>query len=418
MDVVKVLGILIACFLLATSCSPATKSVESVTTTAKECGGSSLQSRFIVQWEDGSFSVEHATDMEEFKKTFVTDNLSLIRHVDADHHIQLHQDVLPQSEVQPNSGTAVMNWGPQIIQADQLWKQNLTGEGVIIAVVDGMVDITHPQLRPNILINENEIADNGIDDDNNGFIDDVYGVQINKEINDPLKNRHGSHVSGIIAADPDQGPVHGIAHRAKILPAQFIANDSGGSLGDAIIAMNYAASRGAKIMNLSWGGAPCVPNLKAAMKALSDKGILLITAAGNGDKYGRGIDIDSNPDYPSGFNLLNQINIAASTIDDFMISFSNFGLRTVHIAAPGVDIYSTTPGNKIELMSGTSMSAPMTSGAAALLWGAYPKATSQQIKLALLKGVDVTAGHVFEVSTHGRINVNKSLSELKKILGL
>ncbi len=419
MDVVKIVGLLFTVSLFTAACSPTTKTIDSVTATSvTECvGGTVVKNRFIVQWEDGTFSVEHAQNMDEFRQTFVKDNLSLIKHVDHDHHIQLHQNVINESEIHTAS-TAVINWGPKMIQADALWNQNLHGEGVIVAVVDGMVDVNHQQLHPNILINPNEIPNNGIDDDGNGFIDDVYGVQINKEVNDPVKNRHGSHVSGIIAADPTAGPVSGVAPRAKILPAQFIGNDGGGSLGDAITAMNYAASRGAKIMNLSWGGAPCIPNLAAAMKALSDKGILLITAAGNGDSHGIGVNVDVNPDYPSGFNLLNQINVAASTIDDFMISFSNFGLRKVHVAAPGVDIYSTTPGNQTELMSGTSMAAPMTAGAAALLWGAFPQATSQQIKQAILRGVDVTEGHTFEVATHGRINVNKSFTELKKILGL
>ncbi len=416
MDVVRYL-ILILTIAFFASCAPQSKTAESVTAASKVCGGQALENRFIVQWEDGSFSVEHGRNMDEFRKSFVTDNLSLIKHVDHDHRIQLHQENLSSSDVHIDA-TGVPNWGPKLIDAPALWIQNLNGDGVIVAVVDGMVDVTHPQLQPNILINQNEIANNQIDDDNNGFIDDVYGVQINKEKNDPLTNRHGSHVSGIIAADPSKGSVTGIAPKAKILPAQFIANDGGGSLGDAIIAMNYAASRGAKIMNLSWGGAPCLPNLLAAMKVLSDKGILLITAAGNGDRYGVGVNVDINPDYPSGFNLLNQINVAASTIDDFMISFSNFGLRTVHVAAPGVDILSTVPGNKTDWMSGTSMAAPMTAGAAALLWGAFPEASSQQIKQALLRGVDVTAGHTFEVSTHGRINVNKSFTELKKILGL
>ncbi len=417
MDVVKILGLLIIPAFLLASCSPSAKTVESVTVASTECVGNALENRFIVQWEDGTYSVEHGANMAEFRETFVKDNLSLIKHVDVDHKIQLHQDGVADTNIHTEA-TSKLNWGPEIIQASALWNQNIKGDGIIVAVIDGMVDVSHPQLHPNILVNLGEIPNNGLDDDNNGFIDDVYGVQINVEKNDPLQNRHGSHVSGIIAADGTLGPVFGIAPKAKILPAQFIGNAGGGSLGDAITAMNYAASRGAKIMNLSWGGAPCIPNLQSAMKALSDKGIILVTASGNGDQNGIGINMDTNPDYPSAFNFLNQINVAASTIDDFMINFSNFGLRKVHVAAPGVDIYSTTPGNKTEIMSGTSMSAPMAAGAAALLWSAYPSATSQQIKQAVFRGVDVIPGHVFEVSTRGRINVNKSLSELKKILGL
>ena len=118
------------------------------------------------------------------------------------------------------------------------------------------------------------------------------GVQINSEINDPAKNRHGSHVSGTIAADPTQGPVEGVAPKAKIVPAQFIANNGGGSIGDAIAGMNYVVRRGAKIVNLSWGAGPCeeIPTLKAALQQVSDQGVLIVTAAGNGDDFGVGIN--------------------------------------------------------------------------------------------------------------------------------
>ncbi|MFZ3230154.1 MAG: S8 family peptidase [Pseudobdellovibrio sp.] len=418
MDVVKSLSILKLMLLaVAFSSCAQNKTAESVTAASSAtslCGGQAVATSFIVQWEDGSFSVENGKSMDQFRDTFVKDNLSLIKHVDQNRRIQLPvQEKLTVRAADVNALNAPMNWGPQMIQASALWNKNLNGDDVIVAVIDGMVDVTHSQLKSNILVNMNEIPNNGIDDDNNGFIDDVYGVQINKEKNDPSINKHGSHVAGIIAADSTAGPIQGVAPRAKILPAQFIGNDEGGLLGDAIIAMNYAASRGAKIINMSWGGAPCLPTLQAAMKALSDRGILLVTASGND-----GANMDRSPSYPSAFNLFNQINVAASTIDDFMIYFSNRGVHNVHVAAPGVDIYSTIPGNKIESMSGTSMSAPMTSGAAALLWGAFPSATAQQIKQALFTGVDVVSGHEFEVSTRGRINVNKSYEALKKTLGL
>ena len=399
------------------ACSPA-KTSSSVFPdsqgSSSACSKQASENRFIVQWEDGSFSVESDQSADQFRNHFVEKNLTLIKHVDRDVRIETQIDATLQT--QSSDG---LNWGPSLIQAPALWSQGIEGAGIIIGVVDGMVDTTHQQLRPNILVNSLEIPNNGIDDDGNGFVDDYMGIQVNSETNNPEKNRHGSHVSGIIAADSSQGPVQGVAPKAKIIPAQFIANDGGGSIGDAIIGMNYVVGRGAKIINLSWGAGPCVeiPALKAALQQISDQGVLIVTAAGNGDQFGVGINMDSNPTYPSAYNFANQLNIAATTFDDYMISFSNFGSRTVHLAAPGVNIYSTTPGNRVEPMSGTSMSAPMTSGSAALIWSAFPKATANQVKQALMRSVDIIPGRQIEVMSRGRINVLKAYGELKKLTG-
>lgn len=403
---VKVIRLFAALFtlILLSSCD-SKKTIESVSVMSN-CPGQVMENRFIVHWEDGSFSLEYGKNLEDFRQTFIKDNLKNIRHVDRDQLIQLTM----KENTQANT-TNELAWGPHMISAANLWSQDIQGQNVLIGVVDGMVDITHRQLRPNIAINSKEIPNNGIDDDSNGFVDDIYGVQVNKDYNDPYRNRHGSHVAGIIAADPTLGPVQGVAPKSKIIPAQFISNDGGGSIGDAIIAMNYTASRGAKIINLSWGGAPCVPNLQAAMMQLSDQDILLVTAAGN-----EGINLDRSPDYPAAFNIFNQINVAASSMEDFMIYFSNRGFRTVHLAAPGVNIFSTVPGNQVIAMDGTSMSAPMVSGSAALLWSALPSASAQQIKQALMRSVDVKSGHEFEVQTRGRINVEKAYNLLKSSL--
>lgn len=410
MDVVKVLAIYTIVLFLNTACSDK-KTIESVSTVSKECVGEVAENRFVVAWEDGSFSVEHGKDMDHFRSTFIKENLHLIKHVDADQVVRTQN--FDRTSEQQSTSVAPMNWGPQMIQATALWDEQILGQGITVAIVDGMVDVDHAQLRPNILMNSAEIPGNRIDDDANGVVDDYLGAQFNKQINDPLENTHGSHVAGIIAADSTQGPIQGVAPRVKILPAQFIDNDGAGNIGDAINAMNYAVKRGAKILNLSWGGAPCMQNLALALEALSAQGVLIITAAGND-----GINVDERPNYPSAFNLLNQINVAASTVDNFLIYFSNFGFRKVQVVAPGVDIQSTIPGNRIQMMSGTSMAAPLTAGAAALLWSAHPDATTQQIKTALLRGVDAQEGFLFPVSTRGRVNVQKSLFELRKLMGL
>ncbi len=410
MDVVKVLAVNLTFLFLATACNQQ-KTIESVSIQAKECVGEVAENRFVVHWEDDSFSVERSENLEHFKSTFVKENLDLIKHVDVDQVVRTQQNI-QNSELQ-TLAEAPINWGPQTVKAPVLWNQQILGQGVIVAIVDGMVDVTNKQLRPNILVNTLEIPGNKIDDDQNGVVDDYLGAQFNKEINDPLLNTHGSHVAGIIGADISQGPIQGIAPMVKILPAQFIDNDGAGNIGDAITAMNYAAKRGAKILNLSWGGAPCMPNLASALEALSRQGVLIVTAAGN-----EGVNVDERPNYPSAFGLLNQINVAASTVDNFLIYFSNFGLHKVQVVAPGVDIESTIPGDRTQKMSGTSMAAPLTAGAAALLWSAYPAATTQQIKTAILRGVDAKEGYLYPVSTRGRINVEKSLAELKKLLGL
>jgi subtilisin family serine protease len=404
-------------YAILSSCAPA-KTSSSVFPdnkgTSMNCSKQASENRFIVQWEDGRFTVESEQSADSFRKGFVEKNLAQIKHVDRDVRIQADTDTPVQTHASDG-----LNWGPNLIQASALWKQGIDGSGIVVGVIDGMVDVTHQQLRSNIYINKGEIPQNGIDDDGNGYIDDSMGIQVNKEPNDPSKNRHGSHVSGIIAADSAFGPVQGVAPKAKILPAQFIANDGGGSIGDAIIGMKYAASRGAKILNLSWGGDPCVeiPNLKDVIQQMSDQGIIIVSASGNGDQFGVGINVDVFPTYPSAYNILNQINVAATTFDDYMIGFSNYGSRTVHVGAPGVSIYSTTPGNKVESMSGTSMAAPMTSGAAALIWSGVPQATANQVKQALIKSVDIVPNRQIEVLSRGRINVLKAYTELKKIVG-
>ena len=410
---------LISGFLL--SACGGTKTTETVFPTSAACGqgASASENRFIVQWENGSFTVETGTSSDEFRSNFVQKNLALIKHVDNDYRLTLtHQENLATASADSAAQTESLNWGPQLIKAPQLWSAGVEGSGIVIGVVDGMVDTSHSQLVNNIAINSGEIPNNGIDDDHNGFIDDYKGIQVNSGTNDPLLNRHGTHVTGIIVANQSLGPVAGVAPKAKVLPAQFISNDGGGSIGDAIIALNYVANRGVKIINMSWGLDACVsmPNLQTTLQQLSNRGILLVTAAGNGDSRGVGINMDITPSYPSAYNFLNQINVAASTTSNFLIGFSNYGHRTVHVAAPGVGIYSTVPNNQVETMSGTSMAAPMVSGAAALIWSAVPSATAAQVKKALIQSVERNPLAVLEVSSGGVINVESALAALKTII--
>ena len=388
MDVQKILFAVAFTFVLA-SCGNQ-KSSESVfpengALDSSACLGTAIKNKFIVGWEDGTYTIEHAESEESFRQNFVSKNLNLIRHVDRDTKIQLRQ--LEASTTVDEKATD-MQWHVDQISAREVWNQGFSGQNIIVGVVDGMVDTTHTQLKNNI----------------------AYSHKFNAEANDASLNRHGTHVAGIIAADPNLGAVSGIAPHAKIAAGQFIGNDGGGSIGDAIMAMNAVVQQGARIINLSWGGAPCVDNLQATMNQLSANGILLVTAAGN-----ESMNSDVSPTYPAAFMALNQINVAASGLNDLLASFSNRGYKTVQLAAPGQSIYSTTPGNTIQAMDGTSMAAPVVSGAAALLMSAVPSASAQQVKQALMTTVDIP-GQYLQTATGGRINVQKALVKLNQLV--
>ncbi|WP_374029453.1 S8 family peptidase [Bdellovibrio bacteriovorus] len=409
MDVQKFLSA-VACIFVLASCSnkKSTSSVfpENGALDSSACMGQAIQNKFIVQWEDGKFTVETAENAEAFTKNFVEPNLEKIRFVEFDRDLQLEKPQTVQATAFGDS------WGQDKIGARSLWSKGIYGQNVKVAVVDAYVDYTHPQLAPRIAVNTAEVPNNGRDDDGNGVIDDYYGASfVSIPSSNPNVSAHGSHVAGIIAADNRYGSIEGVAPRSLIIPAQFIANDGGGSLGDAVLALQYSASRGAKIINASWGGAPCVASLRNAFIELQNKGILVIVAAGND-----GRDVDVYPEFPASFNLSSQITVAASSVSDFMTSWSNSGFQTVHVAAPGERILSTVPGNTTAYMDGTSMAAPFVSGAAALLWSAKPSATALQIKSALLQSVDVSTGHEFKVNTRGRINVEKALEALQQLV--
>jgi len=368
--------------------------------------GQAIKNKFIVQWEDGSFTVESAANAEEFTKQFVEPQLEKIRFVEFDRHLQLES----AQEVRTSGYTD--SWGQDRVSVRNVWSQGVYGQNIKVAIVDAYVDVTHPQIQSRIAVNTGEIPNNGKDDDGNGIVDDYYGATfVSIPSNNPTPSSHGTHVAGIIAADPRYGSIEGMAPQAQIIPAQFIANDGGGSLGDAVLALQYSANRGAKIINASWGGAPCVASLRNTFLELQNRGILVVVAAGND-----GRDIDVYPEFPASFNISTQITVAASSVTDFMTAWSNSGFSLVHLAAPGERILSTVPGNSTAYMDGTSMAAPFVTGAAALLWSARPQATAQQIKTAILQSVDVSAGHEFKVNTRGRLNVDKALQVLKQLV--
>jgi len=226
------------------------------------------------------------------------------------------------------------------IDAPEAWDITTGSTNVIIAVIDTGVAYNHPDQNENIWVNTAEIAGNGIDDDGNGYIDDIYGWDFIDNDGYPEDYEgHGTHVSGTIAAKGNDGiGMVGVMWSAKIMPIRFLGVSGAGDIGNAVEAITYAVNNGARIINASWGSGGYSLTLYYAIDDAGSKDVLFVAAAGN-----EGKDSDSFPFYPASFNLPNIISVAATDDDDNLAYFSNYGATSVDLAAPGVDIHSSIP---------------------------------------------------------------------------
>lgn len=268
------------------------------------------------------------------------------------------------------------------IQAPQVWDLTTGSPNVIVAVVDTGVDYNHLDLKDNMWINEVEKSGKpGVDDDNNGCVDDIYGCDfLNKDGSPMDDNNHGSHVAGTIAARGDNGMgVTGVAWNSKIMALKAFDNRGAGVTSDAIEAIFYAIKNGAKIINCSWGNDTKSEIFKDVLEAAEKAGILVVAAAGN--NFG---DNDSAPRFPASYDLPNVVSVAAVDNRGMLASFSNFGRHSVHLAAPGVSVFSTYVRG-YGYFSGTSMAAPHVSGVAALVLAKNPHLTPVEIRERMIQ---------------------------------
>lgn len=315
----------------------------------------------------------------------------------------------------PNDPKASLQWALEKIGAPRAWNTTTGTNAVVVAVLDTGVDYQHPDLAANIWTNPAEIADNGMDDDGNGFPDDVHGIDVVDMDGDPQDDEgHGTHVAGIIGAVGNNGlGVTGLNWNVQILPIRILSADD--SAGSANVAAAYDYLIGLKnagvnirVANNSWGGD--FPNLvvKEAFARAAEAGILCVCSAGN-DRENN----DLRPLYPTGYNSDGILSVAASDENDNPASFSNYGPRTVDLAAPGVNIISTLKGGPFyAALSGTSAAAPLVSGAAALLLARNPDLTVAELKRLLLDSVDRSPAWANKVSSGGRLNVARALDLL------
>ncbi|NDJ21966.1 S8 family serine peptidase [Nostoc sp. B(2019)] len=298
------------------------------------------------------------------------------------------------------------NWGADVVKAPEVWAQGYTGQGVVVAVIDTGVDYNHEDLKNNIWTNTKEIAGNSIDDDGNGYIDDVYGWNFaNNNNNIQDNNGHGTHISGTIAGENNNYGVTGIAYDAKIMPVKVLNESGSGSSTSVANGIYYAVDNGADVINLSLGSNYSNRTLKSAVEYASSKGVIVVMAAGN--------DGESLPDYPARYANKSGIAVGAVDRNNKIADFSNRAGRNeiTYVTAPGVGIYSSVPGNQYGRYSGTSMATPHVAGVVALMLSANPNLTDAQVRQIVTE----TAGNSTQASTSNTVRL-KGKGERGKVL--
>ncbi len=297
------------------------------------------------------------------------------------------------------------------IDAPEAWDIQRGSSQVVVGVIDTGIDYNHPDLQANMWKNPGESGNgketNGVDDDGNGYVDDWRGWDFANNDNDPFDdNAHGTHVAGIIGAVGNNGKgVSGANWTVSLVGLKFLTGSGSGTTDDAIEAILYAVQMGFPILNNSWGGGGFSQGLADAIEAANQAGILFVAAAGN-----NGRNNDTSPNYPSNYTSENVLAVASSDRRDLRSSFSNYGLVSVDLAAPGSDILSTVPNGGYQEFSGTSMATPYAVGVAALVLAQFPGSGPEVLKYRLMGGVDIVSNFADRTVTEGRLNAVKALS--------
>ncbi|MCW5776048.1 MAG: S8 family serine peptidase [Phycisphaeraceae bacterium] len=284
------------------------------------------------------------------------------------------------------------------IDAPEAWDSYTGNPNFVIAIIDTGINYTHPDLMANRWVNPGEIPNNGIDDDGNGYIDDVYGWNFYNNNNNPYDTGHGTHVAGTVGAVGNNGQgVVGVNWQCKLMALKFLGS-GGGTISGAINSLQYSVAKGVKVSNNSWSGGGYSSSLFNAIENSKSVGHIFVCAAGND-----GLNIDSFPVYPASYTNTNLLAVAATTSNDTRASFSNYGKNTVDLGAPGANVYSTYGTSGYAYMDGTSMASPHAAGVVALVYGKNPNqpwnTVYQQVMtttrpIAALANITVTGGVV------------------------
>ncbi len=329
------------------------------------------------------------------------------------HH---HENGLQPNDPLFNEQWSLLNTGQREgktgadISASLAWAKTKGSEKIVVAVIDTGVDYHHQDLHNNIWTRPASLAP--YSDADLGNFDDLHGFDAADNDGDPMDdNGHGTHCAGIIGAEGDNNDgISGVNWKVEIMPLKFLSSSGSGTTKDAIECINYVIARkragvNVRIISASWGSTTYSRALGDAIKVANDEGIFFVAAAGNSSTNN-----DARPHYPSNYDSPNVISVAALTRKDELARFSNYGAKTVHIAAPGVEILSTWPNHLYEEHSGTSMAAPVVSGVAALILSVNPDLSVTELRKRLLDTVDKIPALDGKVSSGGRINAARAVT--------
>jgi subtilisin family serine protease len=385
-----------------------------------------LTARFHDRVEDRIESVDGLEAIDDLDNADAVDvvneykQLAEVEYAEPNYDIELDASEGPLVPVLPhdpqfNDQWALANSGQRggkegaDISATLAWATTTGSDKVVVAVLDSGVDYTHEDLAGNMWIRPATMAP--YQDNELGTIDDENGFNAIDRASDPMdENGHGTHCAGIIGAEGENNiGIAGVNWKVQIMPLKFMNAGGFGTTKDAIEAINYVIDRkkagvNVRIISASWGSTQRSRALEEVIRKAYENDILFVAAAGNATTNN-----DRNPHFPSSYNVPNVVSVAALDRHDQLASFSNYGVKSVAIGAPGVDILSTWLGNGYEEKSGTSMATPVVAGVAALIVAENPRMSVDELKKKLLDSSDPIVALKGKTVTGGRINAAKAL---------
>lgn len=321
----------------------------------------------------------------------------------------------------PNDPLLTKQWGVHNIQKTifgskrgedsnllSAWDLTSGSDQITIAVIDSGIDIQHPDLQENLWINRAEQGGiEGVDDDHNGFIDDIYGYDFRQ--NRPLSGDpygHGTHCAGVIGAAHNNRGIAGVMPHVRLMGVKFFDGD-GGTAVDAMKAISYAINNGATVLSNSWGGFERSQAMEDLIAEAGRRGVVFVAAAGN--SYANS---DQHPLFPASYQLPNVISVGSMTAKGKKSSFSNYGPKTVHLFAPGSSILSTYPGGRYEKLSGTSMAAPLIAGVVGLMQSLDSSLKPEEVRSLLISTSKQTKALKGRSQSDGHIDAAKALESI------